>query len=73
MNIRDLKAHLKFLKDDKKRTLKALNKVYYSDKKLRNEYFIELDEIKEEIKKVTFKIKMMEEMKNVKTNNTSNS
>ena len=62
MNIRDLRAHLKFLKDDKKRTVKALNKVYFSDPKLRNEYFIELDEIKEEIKKVTFKIKMMKEM-----------
>ena len=62
MNIRDLRSHLKFLKDDKKRTLKALNKVYYSDLKLRNEYFIELDEIKEEIKKVTFKIKLMKEM-----------
>ena len=62
MDIRDLRSHLKFLKDDKKRTLKALNKVYYSDPKLRNEYFIELGEIKEEINRVTFKIKVMKEM-----------
>lgn len=59
------------LKSEKKRVLRVLNSMYFTNPKMRNEQFKKLQLIEREIKRAEFKVKLLKEAKNVKNNDTT--
>lgn len=69
MNSSELKKELARLKVEKRKTLNAINSIYFCDPKTRNGNFQKLKEIDYEIKKVEFKIQFLKATGNIRRKN----
>lgn len=70
MNYDSLLRELKQLENERKKTIKIINSMYFINPKIRNGQFIALGVINEDIKRVKFKIALLKEKKNDKNSNT---